>query len=172
MVEACRNVFVGTREVGDSCSGGYDCYRPDTQVSCLFATGSDEEGVCRALKRAELDEPCDFFCRAGENCSGSTYGATEPVSFCFEDDGLFCEWFEEGSVCRPVLAVGASCADAESFDACGSRARCDGGTCVASQDKGEPCSQSCLSRYTCRDGICADPTWARDDYCAGDRFVP
>jgi hypothetical protein len=171
IVAACEGVFLGTRQVGEPCRGGYDCDKSAAQVSCLFATGSDEEGVCRALVRAGLDEPCDFFCRAGEDCSGSTYGTTEPVPFCYEDDGLYCEWFEEGSRCRPLIPVGSPCDAASSFDACGSGARCNA-TCIALNDKGEACGDGCLSRFTCEDGVCTDPTWAREHTCAGDLFLP
>jgi hypothetical protein len=171
LIAACEGVFVGHRQVGEPCGGGYDCDRANAQMSCMFASSSDEPGVCKEIVRAGLDEPCDFFCRAGEDCSGSTLGTTEPVAFCYEDDGLFCEWLETGSVCRPIAAVGDPCDDFESFDACGSVARCNG-TCVALGDYGDPCGDGCLSRFTCEDDVCTDPTWAREHTCSGERFVP
>jgi hypothetical protein len=171
LVEACEDIFVGHRGVDESCTGGYDCDRSGDDMSCMFLTGSDTLGVCKKIVRAGLDEPCDFFCRAGEDCSGSTYGTIDSVSFCYEDDDLFCEYLESGSVCRPIVAVGEACDSGSSFDVCGSRARCEG-TCVRLNDYGEECGSGCISRFTCEDDLCTDPTWARDDRCAGDPIFP
>jgi len=168
IVAACEGVFIGHQAVGEPCAGGYDCDRSTDTMTCLITGSSGQEtlGTCEKVPRAQLNESCSGTCSSGDDCSSTTYGfaTTDDLALCFEDDGLYCEYLESGSVCRAALPLGEPCGEA-SPDACGSKAHCDT-TCVALSDLGESCG-SCIDRFTCVDGKCADPDWANDSTCMG-----
>jgi hypothetical protein len=168
VVAACKGVYVGHQGVGEPCVGGYDCDRSTDTMTCLVTDSSSQPylGTCQKVPRAELNQTCFSTCRAGEDCSSTTLGIATPeeLALCFEDDGLYCEFLESGSVCRSILPVGEECGSA-SFDACGSKALCDT-TCVELSDIGESCG-SCIHQYTCIDGTCTDPDWANESTCMG-----
>jgi len=166
VVAACDGVFVGHQGVDDACIDGYDCDRSASVMTCLITDTSGEmpSGVCREVPHAKLDEPCDFSCSSGDDCSSTTFGGTQASPLCFEDEGLFCEYVGPGSVCHAIVPMGDAC---DAFDACGSRGYCET-TCKPLSDLGEPCGRGCIHQYQCGDlGTCVDPTWATDSACMG-----
>jgi hypothetical protein len=166
VIAACRGVFIGMRAVDQPCADGYDCDRSQGATTCLISDSSGERpvGVCKVIPHAEVDEPCFSTCRASEECSSSTFGSDEPLPFCFEVEGLYCDSSGEQPVCRPLTELGQPCA---AYDECGSSGRCNG-TCQAASDKGEPCGDGCIHSFQCsEEGECVDPSWATSSACEG-----
>jgi hypothetical protein len=171
VVAACADVFVGLQQEDEVCHGLYDCDRSRGATTCLISDSDDGvlTGVCKAVPRGVLGGPCLSTCQLGYDCSSTTQGATEAGTLCFEEDGLFCEYTEAGSVCSALVAVGEPCTG---FDQCGSLARCDE-TCQPLAALAEPCGQGCERRLQCGDdGTCVDPTWATEYGCSGHPPVP
>ncbi len=166
VVAACEGVFIGHQGVDEPCIGGYDCDRSEAAMTCLITdtTGDMPTGVCRTVPHAGLDEPCNFSCRSGDNCSSTTFGGADASPLCFEDDGLFCAYVGPDSACLAIVPLGDPC---DRFNVCGSDAYCDT-TCKPLSDLGEPCSNGCRHQYQCGDGgNCVDPNWATESACMG-----
>lgn len=172
VVAACGDVFVGLRTEDEVCHGAYDCDRSQGATTCLVSDSSNGvlTGVCKPVPRGVLGGPCFSTCQLGYDCSASTtQGATEAGTLCYEEDGLFCEYGEAGSVCQALVPLGEPCTN---FDQCGAHGRCDG-TCQPLAALGEPCGSGCQRLLECGDGgTCVDPTWATEYGCSGHAPVP
>jgi hypothetical protein len=171
VVNACGDVFVGMQAEDDICHGVYDCDRSQGANTCLVTDSTDGvlTGVCKKVPRGVLDGPCLSTCRAGYDCSSTTQGAAAPGTLCFEEDGLFCDYSEDASVCRAIATLGEPCTG---FDDCGTLAYCDE-TCQARSALGEPCGSGCQPKLQCGDdGTCRDPSWATEYGCSGHPPVP
>ena len=98
VVAACQGLFLGTRAVDEPCVQGYDCDRSQGEMTCVIAgdCNTDPMGVCTLVPHAKLGETCLSTCESGEDCSSTTCGVGDTNALCFEDDGLYCEYFESG----------------------------------------------------------------------------
>jgi hypothetical protein len=166
VVAACRGAFIGHRGVDQPCVDGYDCDRSEGPMTCVISDTTSEMpvGVCKQVPRATLGGACEFTCDAGEDCSSTTFGSSEPLSLCFEDDGLWCDSSAEAAVCRAIVPLGEAC---EGYDDCGSEAYCET-VCKAKSQLGELCGYACLRKFQCGDdGRCRDPLWSTESACMG-----
>jgi hypothetical protein len=160
VVAACQGVFKGTRAVNESCTQGYDCDRSQGTMTCVISGDCNVNpmGVCTVVPHAKAGDTCEFTCETGEDCSSTTCGVGPTNALCFEDDGLYCAYFDSGSICRPLTPIGSTCSDAGSSE-CGSEAYCDV-TCKARSGLGEDCGNGCRHELECGDDMkCHDPPW-------------
>jgi hypothetical protein len=170
VVAACDGVYVGHQGVGEPCFGVYDCDRSTGAMTCVFpgnASMDEPLGTCQKTPHAGLGEPCLSTCQTRDSdCSTNLLGGTlDDLATCFEEDGLYCQYLETGSICAAIPDVGQSC-DGGSYGSCGSTAQCDT-TCRALSDRGLPCGYGCYPQYSCIDGTCVDPAWDGDSACMG-----
>lgn len=167
VAEACRQVWHGTKVVGEACEGKLpvECAPPalGTRVSCMF-------GSCRVQPLAGGGEPCNVVsgasCEAGLMCEGAPARCTAlihplgspctPVScsgdFCGDrcGDSAYCDGTASPlPVCRPLPGAGESCSDR----GCMPPLRCDTDTggvarCTDAKPLGAPCNdpKECSSR--------------------------
>jgi hypothetical protein len=138
--ESCAWVFVGTREVGDSCESSNECgpgLGCDTaQLRCAALAGAGEG--CTSTS-----------CQEGLYCNGSNECAALPVEGQLCPDGkcltgLTCVDVSGTDTCVAPHAVPDSCADGAG---CVAGATCDKGTCVALLDEGAECTSSAQCLY-------------------------
>jgi hypothetical protein len=169
VVAACQGLFIGTRAVNESCTQGYDCDRSQGEMTCLIAgdCNTNPMGVCTPVPHAKEGETCLATCETGEDCSSTTCGVGDTNALCFEDDGLYCEYFDSGSICRPITPVGTTCSSSASQE-CGSEAYCDV-TCKALSKLGEDCGYGCRHELQCDPDTmkCVDPVWNDEYSCMG-----
>jgi hypothetical protein len=168
VVAACQGLFLGTSAVNGPCTQGYDCDRSQGEMTCLIAgdCNNDPMGVCTPVPHAQAGETCLTTCESGEDCSSTTCGVGDTNALCFEDDGLYCEYFDSGSICKPIVPVGTTCSSAGSPE-CGSEAYCDV-TCKALSKLGDPCGYGCRHELECGpDQTCIDPVWNDQYSCMG-----
>lgn len=131
--KALGEVFVG--KAGESCSfqDGKLC---STDLSCVYEAAPPATGTCSA--RVGSGAACKRFsipsaCPSGEYCDGTGLDGT----------------------CKALPGPGQKCVQVLNEDTCAPYSRCDGGTCVALQANGGPCSSGavCYSE-TCVGGSC------------------
>jgi hypothetical protein len=166
VVAACRGAFIGHRGVDQPCGDGYDCDRSEGPMTCVISDTMSPTpmGLCKQVPRATLGSSCQFTCYAGEDCSSTTFGSSEALTLCFEDDGLWCDTSGDEPVCRAIIALGEAC---EGYDDCGSKAYCET-VCKPRSGLGELCDYACLRQFQCGDdGRCRDPLWATESACMG-----
>jgi hypothetical protein len=168
VLAACRDLFVGKSGVGGPCSQGYDCDRSQGEMTCLV-TGDcnvNPMGVCTSVPHAKAGEKCLATCYTGSGCSSTTCGVGETNALCFEDDGLYCEYFSSGAICRAITPLGSNCSSSGSQE-CGSEAYCDA-TCKPLSKLGKACGYGCSHELQCGpDNKCMDPLWDDEYSCKG-----
>lgn len=169
VVDACRKVFVGTRKTGESCSdGGYDCSAEPGESTCRITTLNGHTGVCKPTPHGKTGEACLYSCRDGDSCGGVTSGPGDSVlTACFESEGLYCAYADNGGTCQPIKKLGDPCT---SFDECGTKGYCDT-TCKRAGMEGESCG-SCRHDLTCTSGTCQGPTFEQANACDGYSLGP
>lgn len=169
VVAACRKVFIGTRKPGESCGdSGYECSTEQGASTCLVTTQGGHTGICKSNAHGHTGDACLYSCRDGDSCGGSTYGAADTVlTLCFESDGLFCDYGDNGGLCKPIKKVGDACS---LTDECGTKAYCDA-TCKRNGMEGEPCG-SCRHDLTCTNATCKSPTFEQANACDGYSLGP
>lgn len=173
------NACVKPAGPGEPCGGGV---QPECAPT-LFCVGADAQskqaGTCKALSEtfaAKSGESCSFqdgtLCTTDLSCA---YSAPPPAkgactarvgsggackrlavpSMC--PTGEYCEASGTSldGTCKALPGPGQPCVKVLSDDACAPYSRCDGGTCVALQQNGGPCSSAevCYSE-TCVSGAC------------------
>lgn len=178
--QSCEDIFLGTRDVGESCEDTLDCpgarrhqcvngicvRRPAPGESCdgrALCQGplvesdcrrhpmNPSEGICALDSRAAEGEPCAVTCFENGSCSGTAgFEATT---------GEWPECFNEdglycnaASRCVKVLPLGSPC----EVGACGIGAWCQDGTCAPAGAEGDPCRAG-----TCQKGLFCDPPVSR-----------
>jgi hypothetical protein len=168
VVAACQGLFLGTRAVNEPCTQGYDCDRSQGEMTCLIAGDCNDNpmGVCAPVPHAKEGETCLSTCYSGEDCSSTTCGIGDTNALCFEDDGLYCEYFDSGAICKPITPLGSTCSSSGSQE-CGSEAYCDV-TCKPLSKLGEACGYGCRHELQCGpDTKCVDPVWNDEYSCMG-----
>jgi hypothetical protein len=166
VLSACAGLVHGTRKEHEKCADVGECARaPGEAVACVIAEADAKEGVCAKVPHGKPGDTCLNTCRMGDNCSFTSFGATEASVTCFEQDGLFCS-FDDGR-CVAITALGAPCED----DDCGSANYCDT-TCKKRSGLGEACTQPCLSSLQCINGKCSSPSFTVGSTCSGSWFGP
>ncbi len=170
--ESCFGPFKGLLKEGEACKSGLECEALHGSASCVLgldAAGNiTQDGVCLALPKRKLGEPCDLTCYE-ETCL-STYsdhsGVNPRQGYCFFADGLYCN--RKQDKCETLVEQGGACEDSQ---ACAPGSYCsEDGRCVAQKAKGEACQRynECGASMYCRDGSCADLPFAFPDTCEGD----
>jgi hypothetical protein len=159
--EPCNRILVGTVATGGACESERECAPvAGATVSCL--------NVCRATRRARVDEDCMRTCRAANDC-GRLEGEP-PVDLtnvsnwadCYVDDGLACV----GGKCVRGPGAGSACLGDVVCDA-GLSCR-DARTCSPYSAIGQPCDRCAPAAYcetlsnTCAEKLplgasCSDP---------------
>lgn len=170
IVAACKQVFIGTRKPGESCSDtGYECSMEQGPSTCLITAQGGHTGVCKSIPRGHAGDACAYSCRVDERCGGSTYGPADAVlTVCFESDGLYCDYGDDGnSSCKPIKKIGDPCG---LTDECGTNGYCDT-TCKRAGMEGESCG-SCRHDLTCTNGKCQSPTIEQANACDGYSLGP
>jgi hypothetical protein len=193
---ACRRVFFGTLQPGQTCTGSGECIPGAT---CHLSNGGKQCVDSKEL-RGKLGQMCSVTCTEFENGSGSCSGSggaggqgggSPPVS-CYTNDGLYCD---SSNACATVPGIGQACMTGIQ---CGAQAFCDNGTCVAKRTSGScgqrsdgcadtaycewstqqcyarrptgaPCATSvqCTIGDGCTGGACRAPTIASAESCRG-----
>ena len=170
LIEACRGVFLGTKNVGEPCANSYECNRAQSDMDCLFVDNA-AIGVCRKVPHGKSGDACLYSCRTGDNCSTQTNGPADAIiTPCYESDGLYCDIFADPgpAICKPILSTGATCT---SSDACGTLGVC-GATCQPSGVLHGPCGMGCRHDLTCVNDQCEDPSFAVGSICDGYAPAP
>jgi len=169
VVGACKKVFIGTRKPGESCTdSGYDCSIEQGHSTCLITDQGGHTGVCKSTSHGHAGDACLFSCTDGDSCGGVTSGSADTVlPLCFESDGLFCDYGNNGSTCKSIKKTGDPCA---SSDECGSNGYCDT-TCKRANTEGDSCG-SCRHDLTCTNGTCQGPTFEQANACDGYSLGP
>jgi hypothetical protein len=150
---ACRSVFVGTLQAGQTCSHGSEC-APDLYCE----TASDGSGMHCAINplsvHGKLGDSCSANCTPSENggiCSTNGTGGpggqvVSGTAACFTNEGLYCGITR---TCATIPVIGEPCA--MSTVPCTDDAYCDNGVCAARRTSG-PCMQydtSCAATAYC-----------------------
>jgi hypothetical protein len=167
--DACGSFFQGTIAPGGACMDAVECERGSTPVVCLRAggVGSEQPGVCRALRRAGAGEACVFSSYASAFGASVTFMESESsltLAYCeVLSDGLFCSPAEH--VCKPLVGEGEACEG----QLCELDLYCDQ-TCKRRKPEGSACtdSEECATpALLCIDGQCAPPQAAFPRVCTG-----
>lgn len=169
VLSACAGVVIGTRPENAACTSGAECVRAPGPSTCLITAQGGTVGVCKTIPHAKSGDPCNFSCGAGEDCTSTTYGSADSnLALCFAQDGLHCDYLSDGAeTCKPLLALGAPCANDEQ---CGVANYCDT-TCKKRGVLGDPCTR-CLDSLTCVNNQCVSPPFASDSTCGGWSLGP
>lgn len=171
--DACQNIWLGTKDTGESCSQTLQALQCRTQAGdtlCYRAAGGTPgvfTGTCQPAMRGTLGTPCVASCGPGITCSQALYStADSPMAICYTQDGLYCE----SAACAPILATGAPCS---ANPQCGTESYC-ATTCVPRKTAGQPCLQdnecSQLNHLYCVNDVCSAASLASDAVCGGDLF--
>jgi hypothetical protein len=169
VLSACQGVVIGTRPENAPCTSGAECLRAPGPSTCLIVEQGGTVGVCKTIPHSKSGDACDFSCRAGEDCTSTTYGAVDSnLAMCFGQDGLYCDYLSSSpATCKPLLALGSICSNDEQ---CGVTNYCDT-TCKKRGVLGDPCTR-CLDALTCVNSHCVSPPFATDYTCGGRSLGP
>ncbi|MBX3231618.1 MAG: hypothetical protein KIT84_23680 [Labilithrix sp.] len=117
--DACARVFAGAKNKSEPCANEYDC---SGSLVCDL-----QKGFCADKTARKEADACN---NAGDIC----------------DDGLFCDGPAGSRFCRKARALGEAC-NAET--PCIDTAFCNGTTCIAIAQTGQPCTDDdqCASTY-------------------------
>ena len=164
VVTACQGILVGVQDENQPCGKGGNpsvtgvpaCKKSGGPEICQW-TASDltdptVAGICKKMVHGKQGDPCVFSCGAGDDCSNDEIAnpTDTNVTWCFDDDGLYCSTLISPATCAPIVALGASCQSDP--DSCGSANFCDRQTAICKADStlGQSCSQSpCVSPLVC-----------------------
>jgi hypothetical protein len=194
---ACRRVFFGTLQPGQTCASNGECIPGAT----CHGTSGGRQCVDSKELRGKLGQMCSATCTEFENGSGSCSGSggaggqggssgSPPVS-CYTNDGLYCDG---SNACATVPGIGQACMTGLQ---CGAQAFCDNGICAAKRTSGscgefndgcadtaycewntqqchprKPTGASCATSVECATdacvaGACRAPTIASAESCRG-----
>jgi hypothetical protein len=170
VVSACTGVFSGTKAAGEPCANGSECNTAQGPTTCLFVGDNTSPGVCKLTLHGKSGDACVSTCPTSGDCSYETYGAADsPLTWCFEAEGLYCDF--SSTTCQPLVALGKACSFS---DACGSGNLCDL-VCKKGVKLGQSCAvNACINELECSpdSGTCVDPPFANDSVCMGYSLGP
>ena len=147
---ACRRVFTGALQLGQSCADTSECSPGDY---CQRTSGASS-GLCvsETLLRGKLGDACGETCTHYDeqeftSCTGLSSSVTTQ---CYTNDRLFCS---DAHVCAPVPAVDQPCT---AVSTCAGDTFCDptANTCAAKRTSG-PCgdfNEACAAAASCNFG--------------------
>lgn len=156
-IAACENMFRGTVPAGGACAQSSECASQFCNNSvCTAPTDTSQHG--------QAGQACagDCYLRADGTASCSTLfppsngnvAAPTATGYCYQNDGLYCDFSAPTPACAPFKKLGETCAQAR----CGTGTFCDyqGGVapvCAAQRDSG-PCStlDTCTEASYCAGG--------------------
>ena len=189
---ACKGVFLGTKSAGAACGkggvpnvgGAGECKVTDRATVCLWTGDANDPtttGTCLTPAHGKQGDPCAVSCAKNDVCIFDLYTSPGyPTAGCFEDDGLYCASVGNSSVCTPIAATGASCAD--DLLSCASTDYCDSSSgtskCRTGATLGQACSTSgpdCvqgMSLFCSSANRCEDLGFAFDLTCGGTPPFP
>ena len=171
ILTACKNIYVGTKDENEACTTVVDCrHDQGVAVTCLTVQVGDvtpDSGVCRRIPHGKRGDACVSDCAIGDSCLTDTLtgpGNTN-LTFCFEQDGLFCSF--DTVTCVPLVASGGAC---QSDHDCAAANYCDT-TCQKRAPLGQTCAftSGCEKDLVCSDDTrkCAQQPLASDYVCMG-----
>jgi hypothetical protein len=158
----CNDAWSGRTMLGGSCDDVINCV--NTGPTACIMTNSADIGVCTALERGTLGDPCMF--SVNESQHSLTYGtseATVTAVYCDASDGLYCAYSSD--TCTALPELGQAC----QYD-CAPGSTCFNDVCVTPKALGVACSdwQECESSYCGSGGVCETRPFVSDDACSGD----
>ncbi|MEI9938218.1 MAG: hypothetical protein WDO69_13440 [Pseudomonadota bacterium] len=178
--DSCGRMFVGTVELGDTCTGNDDCApSADGRGHCaLDSDQEDAQAVCVAapsvdlLARGQQGEPCSATCGGDGDCAAGVSAGSEPsTTACFADDGLQCD--SDAHICQPLAMLGEACNSAP----CVVGAFCtEAKVCATKKPDGAACASDsecagprCLfADPNTVNGICGAKSLATPSVCSGN----
>jgi hypothetical protein len=87
---------------------------------------------------------------------------------CFEEDGLYCDFFADIPTCKALVPQGMPCAFSE---ACGSAGICST-TCKPAGGLGQACGAGCRHELSCINDHCQSPSFIGVNTCDGYSLGP
>lgn len=163
VLAACTGILVGLQAENQPCGKGGNpsvpgasaCKQTGGPEVCVWTAPDTSDpsvaGVCKKMVHGKLGDTCGSTCELGQDCSSEllTSPGDTDVTWCFEEDGLYCSYQNTPSSCASLTAVGANCA-ADS-EACGSANYCDSNSvCRARAPLGQACMTTpCARPYAC-----------------------
>lgn len=166
VLSACQGLVHGTQQENEPCVNVDECAHAEGEVAaCLIADTTSNVGVCAKVLRGKLGETCLLSCEIDGDCAYTSYGAGSSVTYCFEQDGLYCS--RDTGHCNQITPLGAPCIS----DDCGSANYCDT-TCKKHDVLGQDCTQTCLDSLQCIDNQCQSPSFTVGGTCSGQWFGP
>ena len=196
--DACRYIFAGTLQAGQTCTSSSECVRGTTCQGT--ADGSATQcATPPARTHGALGDACWATCSERANGSFSCVTATgqgtdEGTATCFINDGFYCD---RTNHCAVMPTLGQPCSDAPGFP-CAGDAYCNQGNCAARitgscaanssscvltsycdaatkqctphKATGAACADTleCLGTDACTNGVCRRRSIASESKCSGN----
>lgn len=169
VIEACQDVFVGTKTDGQACMNAYECDGSQGPMTCVFVGSGSEPGLCKLNPHGANGDPCISTCPVGQNCKLEVYGdVNTPLALCFESDGVYCDGTATTPICAPLVPLNGDCTN---DDACGNANMCDT-TCKPRSTLDQPCGVGCSHELICSNNVCSDPPLGNTGVCLGYAPAP
>ncbi|MGC4088093.1 MAG: hypothetical protein QM756_09380 [Polyangiaceae bacterium] len=162
----CRQIWVGTRMPGESCTTAAECALAPGQLGTCGPVDGSAPMTCAVTPRptrgklgAECSGSCDdvgplLRCQSASGLPGGT--------ICYESDSLECDINASPPTCKPLPAAGEPCALS-----CQTGFYCDAASCRRQAEEGE----ACTTLTQCREGVCENskcaPLQVSASTCAG-----